>query len=953
MKLSSVRKFSSFRLTLLSVLACAAWIQATPVARAQDPDPTPVVGYTPSIVQIQDMLPFTRSYTFQLTSPWNHLVSTPVLFAVTPNGKPNGVTDAKALSYVTVSPAPLVFTSPNQSLTVTVTMQLPADAVAGSYGYKIVAVGWPEDPLLGLSNVGTFINATVTAAAQPLTPPQVSIATPANNSTVSVDISQMPVAVPFTFTAIGPGPNPSPVDSISYDVDGDAGSVTINSLATLNTLSVTGTGSILVTNPGQHVVTVRAHNAAGTATATNTFTVVTTGQDPATPPEVVINSPYDEQQFTVPYASLDAQGRASIPLTFTATASPTYPILHVDADVDGTPVNTLDNLRSPTVESGGTMLVKVGSHTVTAHANNSVDSAQDMNDFTVIVTDAPPPVVVIDTPADGTVKTFNVDDAPYIVPLHYTANSVAKGGAIRAVLAFLDGSDTPLDATVTGLDTPTATGAIDLSFTEAGQHTVSVTTMDDYGNASATSTFTINVVDPQPTITITAPTNGTVITLGWGCNSTNVAFKFVSGTSNGFTVDTVTGLLNGTTPVTISTNSPALGTAQSVTSTGTLYGLTAGSYTLTGTTTSSGKSATASISFTIQSRYVAPPTVVITSPAPNTTFSMTSGQCLSIPLTFTGTSNYSGGLINQLTAKLDGVALTVSPSSPNLKVANGTATMVVKTAGTHTIVVTAKDGVGTATATQTFNVVIVCPKKITGNVFYDVNANGKVDCRESGQANVTVKLTNASNQVIATTTTDRCGNYTFANVAPGTYTVTAVPTNGMKPTPSGDSGSRKVTVSTKDVCAPVIGLGLNFSCIRTMNAYCNTRDYWQCNVSNAVSGRDRNCQIPSKTLNNYTKWIACDDTPHRNISMKTACSNLGSRSSQCKDGLSQELLAAKYNFANGCYLNGDKDLTARFISWGDDTLNNCNSYSSSYVSNCRDWFSSYNKSRGCLNGPSS
>ncbi len=56
-------------------------------------------------------------------------------------------------------------------------------------------------------------------------------------------------------------------------------------------------------------------------------------------------------------------------------------------------------------------------------------------------------------------------------------------------------------------------------------------------------------------------------------------------------------------------------------------------------------------------------------------------------------------------------------------------------------------------------------------VWLDANGNGVQDAGEPGINGVTVQLLNSSNTVVATTTTSGDGNYTFSNLAAGTYTV--------------------------------------------------------------------------------------------------------------------------------------------------------------------------------------
>ncbi len=60
---------------------------------------------------------------------------------------------------------------------------------------------------------------------------------------------------------------------------------------------------------------------------------------------------------------------------------------------------------------------------------------------------------------------------------------------------------------------------------------------------------------------------------------------------------------------------------------------------------------------------------------------------------------------------------------------------------------------------------------ICGTVYNDCNNNSKQDSGEAGLAGVTVKLIDGTHTVIATTTTDSNGKYTFTGVVAGTYWV--------------------------------------------------------------------------------------------------------------------------------------------------------------------------------------
>ena len=74
---------------------------------------------------------------------------------------------------------------------------------------------------------------------------------------------------------------------------------------------------------------------------------------------------------------------------------------------------------------------------------------------------------------------------------------------------------------------------------------------------------------------------------------------------------------------------------------------------------------------------------------------------------------------------------------------------------------------------------------IGDRVWNDVNGDGIQDANESGLNGVDVQLLDAANNVVATATTSGDGNYTFGNLAAGTYTIRIVPATlppGMAPT---------------------------------------------------------------------------------------------------------------------------------------------------------------------------
>lgn len=828
--MAAINSSSSLLRRIATFVAVALGLSALPLANAQPRTDPAIVEYVTTLTQIQEQLPFTRSYTLSIKSPFNiPAANLPISFAVETNGKPAGVSDAEALSYLSFSPATINFTGPNQTVSVTVSMNVPAGATPGGYGYKITAEGWPVDPLVGLVNLGSFINATVTAPPAHTTAPQVEISTPVDGSVVTV--TSFPVSLPFAFRATATGATPGPITSASAELDG--ATVVLDSLTGLSSTTVDGAGSLVISAPGLHTVSARATNAGGTATDSNTFRVSVT----AAPPTVVINTPADNSTFSY---RLGAPALA-VPFTFTATSS---------------------------------------------------------------------------------------------------------FGGVRTLTAKVDG--VPATFSPSGLGTLTATGSINLTYTTEGTHTLEVTTTDDNGTATTKHEFTVTVIEPTPTIAINQPLDGAVINLPAGVSSANIAFSFRTTSNNGFLVDSVSAELDNDAVAIAST--AGLGTA-TANSSGTLANVTAGTHTLTATGVSAGITVTDSVSFTVRTSAVPPSVAINTPPAGSVYTRVSGGDAIKIPLSFTGTSNTSGAVIKKLTASLNGRPLSVSTQGLYQKVANGTATLCLTNAGTYTISVAAVDAHGTATATRTFKVVVVQGRTIAGEAFFDADFDGRSDCGEFGLSGITVKLYDSANQVVATDTTDACGNYSFRNIAPGDYVVSATAFNGISATTLNE---RDVTVGSRNVCVPSFGFGLNFSALKTMTASGNSHGFWKGNVDKAIAGKSHGAQVSKSTLYCYADKIGDFAlSPYNCISLKTMSSAMSYNGSNSTSLLSKQLIAAELNYQHGAYINGNRTLTFLFLWWGEFVMANPGKYSSSYTLWAKDWMDAYNNSHGGkVNGPS-
>ena len=95
--------------------------------------------------------------------------------------------------------------------------------------------------------------------------------------------------------------------------------------------------------------------------------------------------------------------------------------------------------------------------------------------------------------------------------------------------------------------------------------------------------------------------------------------------------------------------------------------------------------------------------------------------------------------------------------------------------------------------------VLTSPNTISGTIWTDTDANGTLGGAESGRyAGVTVELRDANGNLVATATTDASGNYSFAGLPNGTYSVDVTDAgnvlNGLwkstGPTPGADNNSQ-------------------------------------------------------------------------------------------------------------------------------------------------------------------
>jgi uncharacterized repeat protein (TIGR01451 family) len=78
---------------------------------------------------------------------------------------------------------------------------------------------------------------------------------------------------------------------------------------------------------------------------------------------------------------------------------------------------------------------------------------------------------------------------------------------------------------------------------------------------------------------------------------------------------------------------------------------------------------------------------------------------------------------------------------------------------------------GAVSGSTNNNFAEIVPSSIAGTVYLDQNNNGVQNGADAGISGITIELLNSVGSVIQTTTTDANGNYRFAGLDPGTYSV--------------------------------------------------------------------------------------------------------------------------------------------------------------------------------------
>ncbi len=259
-----------------------------------------------------------------------------------------------------------------------------------------------------------------------------------------------------------------------------------------------------------------------------------------------ITAPFLTGTFPDPFPNVNitspANGAGFItgaPVAIAANATDNGTVDSVAFYVDG--VFLSKDLNAPYT---ATYTAVLGSHCITARATDNLSQSTTTACTNITVSANPPPTISITNPSNG---------ASFITGSTVTIDATASdNGTVDSVAFYIDGVFLSKD--LVSPYSATYTAAI-------GSHCITARATDNQGAQSTTGCTNITVANnPPPTVSITAPANGTSFITGTTVNIAANASDNGSVTQVEFFVDGISVGVDLTSPYTVSTIAGALGT---------------------------------------------------------------------------------------------------------------------------------------------------------------------------------------------------------------------------------------------------------------------------------------------------------------------------------------------------------------------------------------------------------
>lgn len=444
------------------------------------PEEPGVISYNPVVKIAQGNQPYSETYELLITMPASITpgASIPVSLNIVPMSYPAGVTEAQAISYVSLDSAALTVTQPSEVKSVSISIAVPVGTQAGAYSWKLTTAGWPLS-LGAITDSGHTINGVFEAPnTTDTSPPSIILNSPVNGTVYTYyPASGVPVNVPVDFAA-SVSESGEPISGLAAYINGNPVSFTPGGL---NTLAATGVGSVNLTAAGNYTINVNATNLHGTSTATSDISVVVS----APPPTITTVSPTPGAGYSFTLGS----GGVSVPVSFSAT-SLYGNVSAISATLNGNPVVLTQSGVGTSLVATGSASLSIstpGSYNLVFNASNEYGQAAPVTVPFSVTGLAPLPTVAIQSPAIGAVFTRTEGDPA--TQVNFTFSGATTYGSISSVAVTIDGA--PVASTVNGIGTAAISGTGSVSYSAGGSHTLTVVVTSEGGTASASTTFTV------------------------------------------------------------------------------------------------------------------------------------------------------------------------------------------------------------------------------------------------------------------------------------------------------------------------------------------------------------------------------------------------------------------------------------------------------------------------------
>lgn len=412
--------------------------------------------------------------------------------------------------------------------------------VTGSVGLEYTAAGLYDITVTATNSVGEGFTSVPFEVIRVVPPPTISIDTPTAGQvftyTLGVDDgATIPVSVTAETLEDG-GPNEG-IQTLTASIGGSA--LTLGGWS-VGDLNPTGTIDWFATE-GTYTINAATSTVHGSANTAVTFTVEAVYPDPT----VDITSPDDGESFQ------RIAGGAATVIPFNIDGGIVFgSIENVDVSITAGSGNPVDFTASVSGEGSGTInvtggITATGSDSFTIAVTVTSDQGKTASDSVAIMVNeitATPPTVGVSLP-NGNSYTFESGSGGVAIPVDFT--SATDFGTIDSLTATINTvPSSALDIDLTGIGTSSATGTSGLQIATAGTYTITATATTIYGQAVASTTFTVEEV-ASPVVTILTPDDGFTVNRFESDPASEITYTFESNIAVG-TINALEITVNGT-----------------------------------------------------------------------------------------------------------------------------------------------------------------------------------------------------------------------------------------------------------------------------------------------------------------------------------------------------------------------------------------------------------------------